>query len=102
MNSDQYLLICLIEECSEISQECMEIAQRATKVLRFGIDETQPGKYLTNRERLLAEIANLMGTLEAIGLTEEIDRGAVEAKKEKIRKYMKYSEELGILKPEQS
>jgi hypothetical protein len=32
------------------AEEAVEVAQRATKVLRFGIDEVQPGQSLTNAD----------------------------------------------------
>ena len=47
------LLTILIEECAEV-------AQRATKLLRFGRDEIQPGQNLTNAQRLSAELGDLM------------------------------------------
>lgn len=46
------LLTCLIEEC-------VEIAQRACKIKRFGI-----GQSFTNKFRLSAEIGDLMGVLK--------------------------------------
>lgn len=49
---DRELLTILIEECAEV-------AQRATKLLRFGAGEIQPGHLLNNVERMSAEIGDL-------------------------------------------
>lgn len=46
------LLTILIEECAEVQQ-------RATKALRFGLDEIQPGQPFTNAERLAREIGDV-------------------------------------------
>ena len=101
MNLIQYLLICLAEECGEVDQ-------RATKALRFGLDECQPGQNLTNRERLLDELDDLLLIREmliehqAFGISTntmmyapDTDRRA--EKRRKIHKYMRLSYELGIL-----
>lgn len=51
-DDEQEILECMIEECSEI-------IQRATKILRFGVHEVQPGQPLTNKIRLSEEIGDL-------------------------------------------
>jgi len=51
------LLTILVEECAEVQQ-------RATKAMRFGIDERQPGQDLTNSERLAAEIGDLLEMID--------------------------------------
>lgn len=40
-------------------EECAEVIQRATKLLRFGVLEVQPRQHLTNAERLAGELADL-------------------------------------------
>jgi hypothetical protein len=52
------LLEILIEECAEVQQ-------RATKMLRFGVNEVQPGQLLDNSERLGLEVGDV---------TEMVDR----------------------------
>jgi hypothetical protein len=104
MNERQYLLIKLIEECAEV-------AQRATKALTFGLyekqaqgpSETKTGAAeLNNNERLAQEFDDLIAVSEmlnehlAIRLSTRDER-AKEAKKDKIRKYMAYSREIGTL-----
>jgi hypothetical protein len=67
------LLTILIEECAEVQQ-------RATKALRFGIDEVQPGQTFTNAERLAAELGDLIEMVERVKaaglvLQRDIDMG---------------------------
>jgi hypothetical protein len=108
MNDLEHKLTCLAEECSEVAICANEIAlaanqtaQRATKALRFGLEDVQPEQLLTNGQRLIAELNDLMGAVELLiekGVIEwSIDRKAVEAKKDKIKKYLVYSKECGTL-----
>jgi NTP pyrophosphatase (non-canonical NTP hydrolase) len=95
MTKIQYLLTCLAEECGEVSQ-------RATKGIRFGLDNIQDGQPLNNAERLVYEFNDMLGVLEmlreeGIELPDIGDRNQIDLKKEKVRKYMKLSEEKGIL-----
>lgn len=53
MNQEEYLLVCLMEESSEI-------AQAAAKSLRFGLDDTHPNRPTeTNELDLLTEYYQL-------------------------------------------
>jgi hypothetical protein len=63
------LLIILIEECAEV-------AQRATKMLRFGIDEIQPDQPFDNAERLSDEV----GDLECM-ILKCVDHGLISGKR---------------------
>lgn len=98
LNRPAYLLILLIEECAEI-------IQRACKCIRFGMDEKQPGQELANWERLQAEMVDYVAVNDLLiveGLIKfpgDDDRAAEarEAKREKIKKYMVYSQGLRIL-----
>ena len=47
-------------------EECAEVQQRATKLLRFGVRETQPGQALDNAHRLGREVGDL---LEVVDMT---------------------------------
>lgn len=51
------ILTILIEECAEVQQ-------RATKLMRFGRDEVQPGQALTNAERLSLEVGDLVAMID--------------------------------------
>lgn len=94
MKLNEYLLICLAEECAEVQQ-------RATKALRFGDDECQPGQDFDNVDRLSFELCDLVAVVELLqeqGMPLELDdREAIEAKKLKVAEFMKLSIKLGIL-----
>jgi hypothetical protein len=63
---EREILTILIEEAAEVQQ-------RATKMLRFGRDEVQPGQSLTNAQRLSDEIGDLYALIEMaedIGLSD--------------------------------
>lgn len=94
MNRSEHLLTI-------VAEEAVEVAQRATKALRFGLDEVQPGQQLSNLQRLMGEVYDLLGSLEmlhrAAGRHMGIDLDAVEAKKAKVEKFLAYSLELGTL-----
>lgn len=53
------LLTILVEECAEVQQ-------RATKALRFGVGEVQPGQALNNIERLSLEVGDLLEVLDSL------------------------------------
>lgn len=91
----EHLLTCLAEECAEV-------AQRSTKALRFGIDEVQPGQFLTNAERIREEVVDLFAVLgmleEETGwslLPNDIDGGR--DKRKKVEAFLRYSAEVGTL-----
>ena len=97
LTEEQYLLICLQEECNEV-------AHRISKALRFGLDEVQEGQDLSNRERIQEELYDFsavveqltnMGTFNIIS-EEELDEKTM-AKIAKLEKYMRLSRELGLL-----
>lgn len=94
MNKQEHLLTLMIEECAEVAQRC-------TKILRFGIDEIQEGHELSNRERLKYEFNDLItvsALLNESGINLEVEPKDLEKKMQKISKYMNYSKELGLLK----
>jgi hypothetical protein len=91
MNRAEHLL-------SIVAEEAVEVAQRATKALRFGIDEVQPGQDHTNWERIEHEFHDLIAALEmAHGRPLNIRRVLIDAKKEKVEKFLAYSAALGTL-----
>ena len=57
-----------------LMEECAEVIVRASKALRFGLDEIQPGQALTNRERLEAELNDLAGVLAMLPGTGVLSR----------------------------
>ena len=78
-------------------EECAEAAHRASKLSRFGIDETQPGQTLTNRQRLSIEYGQIIAIASLLSqedmISELVVQHAVDEKKEKLRKYMQHSKE---------
>jgi hypothetical protein len=98
MNRTEHLLWVLAEECAEV-------AQRASKAARFGLDEVQPGQALTNEERLWQEMCDLCAVGEMlISLRGQggLNRGDVDAKKAKVEKFLLYSAECGTYRPERA
>lgn len=97
MSNLQYLL-------TKLSEECCEIGQMAAKCQQFGLDEiyTGEGNTLTNRERLHAEINDLLGVVDKLNVEEGFqftpDFCAKLKKQEKIDIYRQYSIDLGFVK----
>jgi hypothetical protein len=96
MNETQYLLDVLAEEAAEV-------AHRASKSIRFGSFEVQPGQELNNSARLSLEIRDFTALVKML-----MDRGLVdpeiifsaelgEAKEAKVMAMMAYSRKLGQL-----
>lgn len=94
MNQTEHLLSCLAEECTEVGQ-------RVSKALRFGLGEVQPGQPLTNAERIAGELVDLLAVVEILEeegiLDVPRDPGAIQRKKDKVRKFMVYAAECGAL-----
>lgn len=96
LTKEQYLLNCL-------SEECAEVIQRVTKALRFGLLEVQDGQELTNAQRLVYEYNDLLGVVEILTELGTVpidgigDRGQIDAKKDKLLKFMEHSRNAGIL-----
>ena len=86
MNETEHLLVILMEECAEVAKE-------TSKALRFGEGEVMPGQPLTNRERILHELNDLWAIVEMLGL-QQVDRDAIECKKAKVAKFMKYAKNV--------
>ena len=92
MDRQEHLLVILMEECAEV-------AKQSAKALRFGIDE-QRDLPTSNRERLHQEWNDILGVvsmLEDEGIHLYPDRDLINAKQEKVEKYLRYSAELGTL-----
>jgi hypothetical protein len=85
-----------------LGEECNETAQRVSKAIRFTLDEIQPGQELTNAQRIVYEFNDIVAVMEILkeeGIFDKvIDRDAIEEKKIKIEKYIKYSTEMGVIK----
>lgn len=97
MNRKEHLLTILAEEC-------VETAQRATKALRFGINEIQEGQNQDNAERIVYEFNDLFAVMNM--LVEEgyikndeklLNAEALERKKQRVEKYLLVSKKQGTL-----
>src|SRR6185295_19839943 len=88
MTHTEHLLTVLAEECAEV-------AQRASKAVRFGLTEIQPGQGDDNRRRIEKELADLVATAELPGL--RIRDEDKLAKKDRLAQYMTYSQKVGTL-----
>jgi hypothetical protein len=86
-----------------MAEECAEVAHRASKALRFGLDETQPLHKSTNAQRIIQEMEDLLTVTQML-----IEEGSLtglygirplsfKGKREKIEKYLRYSEKCGTL-----
>lgn len=97
MNKEEYLLECLAEECSEV-------IQRICKAKRFGLEEIQksnPEETRNNRQRIAYELNDLItvvSLLQNLHKDYEYSETSKIVKLEKIHRYMKYSQQLNILK----
>ena len=83
-----------------VSEEAAEVAQRASKCARFGVEDKEPGHDLTNEQRIWGEVNDLMGALELLGEhlgNFGLSREAIDAKKAKVEQFLLYSKNLGTL-----
>jgi hypothetical protein len=79
-----------------VAEECAEVAQRASKAARFGLEERQEGQEFNNAERLMHEFADLEAAMDMLVEgghvsipVDYLDR--IEAKKERFEKYLERS-----------
>ena len=88
-------LLCILAE------ECAEVAQRASKALRFGLREVQEGQNLTNAERIVYEFSDLYSVILMMHqqnlLPRTIDVDAVKKKTDKLIEFLEYSKKCGTL-----
>lgn len=91
-------------EKSAIREEAVEVAQRATKALRFGLSEVQEGHDADNAHRLLKELNDLAAVVEMLGAEGHLPQWSAraehahrQAKKERVEHYLKLSDRHGRL-----
>lgn len=90
-NKLDFILVLAGEECAEL-QQCF------SKIMRFGIDDLYNGS--TNKQRLITELIDFGVVLDLLidelGIENEInDSESFKNKLEKIRKYLEYSKSVG-------
>lgn len=93
LDVEQYLLVKLAEECSEVAQMAMKSAQ-------YGLKEVKEGQDLTNAERLNSELNDLHIILtlmkkNKIFAFKQDKKDTWIAKLEKVAKYFKLSQSKG-------
>lgn len=85
MICEEYLLICLAEECSEVIKV-------VTKMFRFGNDNVGPMIHAPNNELLACEMDDLLAVADKLRLRNVMRREGIlkqKAKSVRLDKYMK-------------
>ena len=91
MNRQEHLQVIAAEECAEL-------AQRLSKATRFGMNECQPGQERDNRQRIIDEYNDLVAVLEMAGFPlQVIDGRALDAKREKVERFLRYATACGTV-----
>lgn len=87
MENTSYYLVCLMEECAEVSQV-------VAKSLRFGIDDHHPKTGdIPNRELLARECGDILGVIDELVAMDAIDGDIIcEYRLKKPTKIKKYKE----------
>lgn len=90
-----------------VAEECAEIAQRASKANRFGLDEIQDDEAQgtqdnplgwTNRARLHQEFCDLVAVLGMIDYNLiRCTAQDIDAKQDKVHRYLAYARHCGTL-----
>lgn len=80
-----------------LMEECAEVTKRASKALRFGLDEIEPGKTMTNAHRLgheMGDLLHMIRTLQEEGVVtaRSITEG-VASKKLQLARFMQFPRE---------
>lgn len=93
MNKQEYLLVCLGEECAEVAQE-------VSKCLRFSLQDKHPNLHRSNVERLRVELAGIvsaMRQLSEIGVDLSVSEKDIKEASDKRLLFMEYSQKIGTL-----
>lgn len=94
MTREEHLLTILMEECAEVSQQ-------ASKMLRFGVGNVDPNTNIPNTEMLLNELTDLYAVLEMLLVEGTIPRtqnhDKIQIKKDKVEYFLDYSNNVGKL-----
>ena len=94
MTKNEYLLICLVEECGEV-------VQAATKALRFGLEDINPCTGETNKSAIQKELNDIAAIVTMLRRDNIIDDNFTKSPTEKIKKvekWMQYSKDKNVIK----
>ena len=85
-----------------VAEECAEVSQRITKILRFGATEIQPGQDKDNIERLLDEFNDLYAMMMMLKNDNLIPWDFLSGDKmankiQQVEKFLEYSRKCGTL-----
>lgn len=88
----EYYLSC-------VAEECLEVAFRVQKAIRFGLFEEQPGQTLNNWQRIAEEWSDLLTAMDVLieseGLLHARPVEEQQAKRAKIAHYLKHAYKEG-------
>lgn len=93
MTRTEHLLTILAEECAEV-------AQCASKALRFGLDDGEPGQSLNNAVRLRIECDHVFAAIRMIEDEELLvcsSEVRISDKVRNVERFLVYSQERGTL-----
>jgi hypothetical protein len=80
-----------------VIEECAEVQQRATKALRFGPREVQPGQPDDNVQRMSHEIGELLEIIDLAYGRRLVDEGHVRLGREHKRRQLdKYAQSISV------
>ncbi len=105
MNTIEHTMVCGAEEAGEVATAALAVAKALHKGLRFGQDDINPEREATAVEVLAAELNDLAAVVEmlqeaGVPLPGLHSRDAIEAKKRKVRDWMRHAERRGVLTPD--
>lgn len=86
----------------KITEECAEVIKEISKAELFGMEDCEPNQELTNQQKIQDELADLLGAIQLVcehGILNDreiFNTEKIDAKKIKIKKWMKYSQDKGI------
>ena len=89
----------------KITEECSEVIKEICKAELFGMQDYEPNQTLSNQEKIQNELADLLAVVEMAcerGILfdyEIFNRYKIDSKKEKVMKWLRYSQELNITSP---
>lgn len=108
MTTREHLLAIAAEECMKIALEASLLAQRFSKALRFGLEETQPDQPDDNWTRIVAayekmlregdDLHAVMAMLDIVTIYRSSrDVDALREKQEKVKRFLQHSSKCGTL-----